>query len=75
MLVEINGVHKYQVGLPLNTHKLVKSSIQATSDGKISIYVKFYIGIHKLVLKRMIFDRFYSRFISYLFEGTYNTNY
>ena len=34
---DIKVVPNYQVGLPLNTHKSVKSSIQATFDGKMRI--------------------------------------
>ena len=45
-------VQNYQVGLPLNTHKSVKSSIQTTFDGKIRNYVEFCVGIDKLVLKK-----------------------
>ena len=45
-------VQNYQVGLPLNTHKSVKSSIQTTFDGKIRNYVEFCVGIDELVLKK-----------------------
>ena len=60
-------VQNYQVGLPLNTHKSVKSSIQTTFDGKIRKYVKFCVRIDELVLKKNDFGRFYSSFRSYLF--------
>ena len=44
-------VQNYQVGLPLNTHKSVKSSIQTTFDGKIRNYVEFCVGIFWQVLQ------------------------
>ena len=45
-------VQNYQVGLPLNSHKSVKPSIQTTFDGKIRNYVEFCVGIDELVLKK-----------------------
>ena len=52
-------VQNYQVGIPLNTHKSVKWSIQTTFDGKIRIYVEIFVGIDWLVLeKNMILTDF-----------------
>ena len=67
-------VQNYQVGLPLNTHKSVKSSIQTTFDGKIRNYVEFCVGIDELVLKK---NRFWQvlQLFKILFSWLYNTNY
>ena len=45
-------VQNYQVGLPLNAHKSVKSSIQTTFDAKIRNCVEFCVGIDLMVLKK-----------------------
>ena len=63
-------LQNYQVGPPWDTHKVVRSLIQITFDGKIKIFIEFRIGIHRLALKRINFYGFYSSLRSQLFDCT-----